>query len=441
MTATMRCVNSVFCGPALSDTMSPALSSPASTGLMITADPSGTAGSIDPPPMMIVWRPVRGTSLPSTTPPRTTTIRARSRASRTRRMMPVARPRILSIAWPSSASWIGAWPRPVTRDGSRPAVLPGCDLRVVCGLLGGERERRRGRDTLEGIAGRDREADPEAEDLAGPACQDPVAGLGTLCRVADGRSVERRAGGDDNGAGEEGAAAADILSPNLERELAAERVRGHRRHGVAECRVAGIPDRQRARRAVTRHHSGDRGHDRRARRDVDRPGGERPCRGRRVGEERQRHGPGTERECGQGGEQRGDAASSGAPAPRPVLIQVLIHWCEPLLEWRARLNRCLLSSLRAPATDIGDAMPERVTPFTCSKPSFDVGLYRTTGPLRAVRWSHSVCRGRDRRTKLLSTGRGGAAAHRVKPMDSGLPPSASEPRPGARHSVRRAMRA
>src|ERR1700675_108927 len=221
----IRWVNVARSAPTWSDTTSPLARSVGWTGATPIADPSPIAGAIEPPPMMIVWRPVNGTILPRISPNRTTTIRPISVASTIRRRAVIVPARIPILyssrggrpggagavvgpadfdPLPTLGGWRAAGPTSIVGGGGtglrptrvgepQPVVQPGdSGLWVVGGLLGVEGERRRGAHGLHGVARRERQADPHAENLAGTGGQVAVARLGTLGIAAEAGPVEGR---------------------------------------------------------------------------------------------------------------------------------------------------------------------------------------------------------------------------------------------------------
>src|SRR5262245_932317 len=307
-TDVIRWVNITRSSPARSETTSPTLRSVAGTGSTMIADPRPIAGAIDPPPTMIVWRPVSGTTLARMTPKRTTRIRAMRTASRNRRTKTVDLPRTLialSSSSPGRTSGLPVrcrpgrrvWVRPRPSRGTGPGAAD-CWLRVVDGLLGVEREDHVGRGALERRAGRQRQRDAEAERLGGGTGQGAVAEVRALGVRAERGAVERRAARDDDRAREAGAAPGDGLA-DLEGQRRAECAAGGGRHRVAERLGACIGDDEVLGDDVARHHAEDVGAHGRLRVDVDRAGRERPGRGVLVRELRERERAGAQGERGE----------------------------------------------------------------------------------------------------------------------------------------------
>src|SRR6185503_1600457 len=316
--STIRWVNVVRASPTWRDTTSPTVSCAASTGVMTTAAPTWIAGSIEAPPMTIDWRPVSGTSLPRATAPMTVRIRAIRAMSTIRRSPIVARARILIAVPPNRAA-----ARPSRRAAAGGAAWKS-SLGVVGRLLRVEGERRGRAHALERVPRGEREAHPEAEDLAGAGGEGPVAGLCALGVAADRGAIERRCG-EDARPGEGSTAAATVLGLDRELELRPERVGRDRGHRVAEVAGAAVRHGQRLGTRVARHHRRDRGERGRVRADVDRAGRERPGRGRAVGELRERDRAGADRQEGDRAEQRDDPAAALPATLHAVFDELRVH--------------------------------------------------------------------------------------------------------------------
>src|SRR6476469_4805403 len=353
-TASIRWVKIALASATRIETTSPGARFAGSTGTTTMAEPIGIAGSIERPPIASVSRPVSGTSFPRTTPARTTRISVIRAMSTIRRSQTVAAERIFIAVPPDQGT--NPWTdRPGPDAGAGVAAARGrrrwrtaggrlpkdraaarlvrrtaaggtagvFGLRVVGGLLGVERERGgRGR-ALEAVRSGQREADPEAQDLARAGGQGAVAGLGALGGAAERGPVQVRRG-HDRRAGERGAAAAGILGLDRQLDRGPEGVGRRRRHRVAELGGAAVRHGQRLGVHVARHHRVDRREGRRVDADVDRAGREVPSGAGRVRELGERDGAGPDREH-RDRAQRGDDPAAPPPAALDPVLRVLIH--------------------------------------------------------------------------------------------------------------------